>query len=181
VHGATYGQYVERAARHVAKHGSALRRQYPLAMPASHQSQIDDGAYAHTAESPASRHSFRHAFADSPQYPRAPHHVHVSNVEQPGCDASDEQDGGHETPFPRQAPRAHHAHTALAGPHAPLDAADAQDARHVPLSEQYPPMPGHHWHDGSASQSAEFAPGQDEMQLTLVDAQYPAPHHWHEG
>ena len=42
-------------------------------------------------------------------------------------------------------------------------------------------MPGHHWHDGSAPQSAEFAPGQDEMQLTLVDAQYPAPHHWHDG
>ena len=94
VHGATYGQYVERAAMHVAKHGSALRRQYPLAMPASHQSQIDDGAYAHTAESPASRHSFRHAFADSPQYPRAPHHVHDVKTEHSGGDVIDRHDRG---------------------------------------------------------------------------------------
>jgi hypothetical protein len=43
-------------------------------------------------------------------------------------------------------------------------------------------MPGHHWQDMSALQSAESAAeGQDEMQLALVDAQYPAPHHWHEG
>ena len=83
----------------------------------------------------------------------------------------------------RHAPRAHHAHTALAGSHAPLDAADAQEGRQGgPLLAQYPPMPGHHWQEWSALQSAKSAAeGQDVMQLTLVDAQYPAPHHRHDG